>query len=171
MKPAATLGCLFLLASAAAAQVRVEAPPPGGSYAVAEEVRTFLGFVVIDSTSMLDATGKPYDPFYIGRGVEYHSGLYDLLSPAYHEWGRKVSFKTDPASEAVYRQAIQRYPRFPFSYYALALSLRKRGGPGWRAFAEHAQAVFEKTTARPECNIQHRDALKELKADLAQPKP
>lgn len=32
-------------------------------------------------------------------------------------------------------------------------------------------AIFEKTTARPECNVQHFDALKELKADLAQPKP
>jgi hypothetical protein len=170
MKAGLRLGCALALAPAAAAQVRVE-PPPSGSYALAEETHDFLGFVVIDSTSMLDATGKPYDPFYIGKGVEYHSGLYDLLAHTYHEWGRRVSFKTDPASEAVYREAIQRYPRFPFSYYALALSLCKRGDPAWRDYAQHALAIFAKTTARPECNVQHFDAMKELKADLAASKP
>jgi hypothetical protein len=127
--------------------------------------------VTIENSAMLDATGKPYDPLVTGAGINYHSTLHRLLAHTYVERGRKVTFKTDAASEAVFRKVIQQFPHFPFGYYALALALRTRGDAGWRDFAQQAVAVFARTTTMSNCNESHFAALKELKADLAENTP
>jgi hypothetical protein len=44
------------------------------------------------------------------------------------------------------RETIQRYPDFPFSYYALAYCLQRSGDPGWRQYAESAIQIVENTT-------------------------
>jgi hypothetical protein len=142
-----------------------------GGYANPQVESHFLGTITIENSAMLDATGKPYDSPYAGDNVHYHSALYRLLAHTYVESGRKISFKTDAASEDKYRKAIQQYPRFPFGYYALALSLRARGDPSWRDLAQQGVVVFEQTTAKAGCNPSHFAALKELRGYLAQSIP
>jgi hypothetical protein len=142
----------------------------GGYDTTAVDVQ-LVKVVTIENSAMLDATGKPYDPPVSGAGINYHSTLHRLLAHTYVERGRKITFKTDAASEAVYRKATQQFPRFPFGYYALALSLRARGDAGWRDYAQQAVGLFEKTTAMANCNESHFAALKELRTDLAELTP
>jgi hypothetical protein len=137
-----------------------------GGYANPEPGSHFLGTVTIENAAMLDATGKPYDPSFEGANVHYHSTLYRLLAHTYLEQGRKITFKTDAASEVKYRNAIRQYPHFPFGYYALALTLRRRGDPAWRVYAQNAVALFEKTTAIGGCNPAHFAALKGMQEAL-----
>jgi hypothetical protein len=53
----------------------------------------------------------------------------------------------EPAAVQKNRAAIQQFPEFPFTYYALAYCLQKQADPQWRVFATQAVAIFEKTTA------------------------
>ena len=142
-----------------------------GGYANPEVESHFMGMVTIESNAILDPTGKPYYPLVAGEHLRFHSALYHLLVHTYVERGRAITFKTDPVSEGAYRKVVEEFPFFPFGYYALALTLRSRHDPGWRGYAQAAVGIFEKTTARPDCNPSHFSALKELREWLAQSAP
>ncbi len=142
-----------------------------GGYAEPTVETQLIAIITVENSAMLDATGKPYNPPVAGPGINYHSRLHRLLAHTYLEHGRKITFKTDRASEAAYRTVIAQYPHFPFGYYALALALRERRDATWRDVAQQAVEAFERTTAMPDCNVSHFMALKELRADLAEPAP
>ena len=64
------------------------------------------------------------------------------------------------------RAAIQQFPDFPFTYYALAYCLAQQGDPAWRNYAEQAVAILVKTTSISGHQKSHDEALEYLRKVL-----
>ncbi len=64
--------------------------------------------------------------------------------------------------EAKYKEIIAKYPKFPFSYYSLALCLRAREDKTWKDYALKAIEIFKKTTQIEGHNENHDQAMKNL---------
>src|SRR5205823_10416248 len=111
----------------------------------------------------LKPTGKP---FIDGKGIKWETPLSTILDGTYIVENGKLYFKGDAESETKYELAIQKYPTFPFSYYALSLSLKRRNDPSWRQIATNAISILEQTTIIEGCDEAHADALKDLRSEL-----
>jgi hypothetical protein len=68
------------------------------------------------------------------------------------------------------RNAIQQFPDFPFTYYALAYCLEKQGSPEWRPYAEKAVTIFEQTTTIGGHQKSHDECLAYLRGLLGNTK-
>jgi hypothetical protein len=66
-----------------------------------------------------------------------------------------------------YREAIKDFPRFPFSYFWLALCLKDRSDPSWIEYARIAQQIFEHTTQIAGHHPSHDEAKKYLSEILS----
>lgn len=65
-----------------------------------------------------------------------------------------------------YREVMEQYPKFPFTYYVLAKCLHAKGEPAWEEYAAKAVAILKKTTRISGHSSDHADALVELSAFL-----
>ena len=72
----------------------------------------------------------------------------------------------EPAALDKCRAAIEKFPDFPFTYYALAYCLEKRNDPAWHGYAEKSLAIFERTTAISGHQESHDQMLAYLRALL-----
>jgi hypothetical protein len=64
---------------------------------------------------------------------------------------------------------VEKFPTFPFSYYSLAVCLRKYGDDdSWRYYARKAIEILENTTMLVGHERGHDEALKELQDDIKQ---
>lgn len=113
-----------------------------------------------------------FDPFghtmALGAGLAENSPLIDLLKDSWEVKENKIYPKVTPEALAKYEEAVQKFPDFPFGYYAMAVCLRALGDPRWRVYAEQGVRIFEKTTRIKDHPPSHDDALKELKDILRQ---
>ena len=55
-------------------------------------------------------------------------------------------YACDPAAVGKFHEVIERYPKFPFAYYALAFCLSQSGDSSWRGYAIKAAEILSKTT-------------------------
>lgn len=110
------------------------------------------------------------NPKGIGPGsvIEYKSNLTDLIKKTCTVVGDKVSFKNDLESENIYRQIIEKYPRFPFGYYYLSFALYSKNDPSWKFYARRAVEILKKTTIIDGHNGDHDKILKMLENSLKQ---
>jgi tetratricopeptide (TPR) repeat protein len=101
--------------------------------------------------------------------LEMHTPLSDLLRNCYTNLpnGTMVALCT-PETEKTFLEAIDKFPDFPFSYYALACCYQAQGQPKWRDYAEKALALFDKTTTIKNHNSEHDDARNQLKKALGE---
>jgi hypothetical protein len=53
----------------------------------------------------------------------------------------------DAAALGKNRKAMELFPDFPFTYFAMAYCLQKQGNSQWRSYAERAAVIFEQTIA------------------------
>lgn len=113
--------------------------------------------------SKLNQSGKP---FVAVGGIEYSTGISRIMESTLTEEDGFVYFKCDDESLKRYERAIQEYPRFPFSYYAMASCLQKRGDNKWREYASEAISIFEITTKIGGHKESHDEALKALLRSL-----
>lgn len=120
---------------------------------VAEAVRAF------NDMSMLDPDGLPFKE---GKGIRYDSPLSTALKDLYIIKDTKIHLKLGEQYETQYRRIIEQFPRFPFAYFGLVESLKRRGDPNWRTYAEQAIAILEKTTMIEGHKRSHDDALRKL---------
>jgi hypothetical protein len=109
--------------------------------------------------SRLDQSGKP---FVAGGGIMYSTGISRIMEGTYTEEDGMVNFKCDDESLKRYERAIQEYPRFPFSYLAMAHCLMRCGDNKWREYASKAVSIFEITTKIGGHKESHDEALKVL---------
>jgi hypothetical protein len=65
-----------------------------------------------------------------------------------------------------YRDVMEQYPKYPFTYYALAKCLRIKGEPAWEEYATKAVTILKKTTRLYGHASDHDDALVELSTVL-----
>lgn len=82
----------------------------------------------------------------------------------------RTAFKTTDEALAIYHQVIQKFPDFPFSYFALAIGLRDKNNPSWVSYAETGVKIFERTTSLPEHNKGHDECLQYLQKILKEAK-
>ena len=101
-------------------------------------------------------------PFKEGKGIRFDSPLSNALRDLYIIQNSKLHFKLGEEFENKYREIIQQFPRFPFAYLALAESLRHRGNPNWRDYANKAVSILHKTTKIEGHDHGHDDALHTL---------
>jgi hypothetical protein len=117
---------------------------------VTEAIRAFSDVAALNPTGL---------PVYEGAGIRYDTPLSTLLRDMYIVTDSKIHFKLGPQFEARYHAVISQNSRFPFGYFALAESMRNRGDPAWRQYAEKAVSILEKTTTIEGHDASHDDAL------------
>ena len=103
---------------------------------------------------------------YVGGDITFSSPLTKIMEGTFTEVspGRYRRVCTD-AAVAKYKKAIQEFPRFPFSYFWLALCLRDRGESPWQPHARSAYSIFEPTTQIAGHQVSH-DEAKSFLAEL-----
>lgn len=67
---------------------------------------------------------------------------------------------TGAKNEAIYKNVIELYPHFPFAYYFLAKSQKKRNDAMWKSNAKKALEILTKTT-KINGHFLHHDQAKE----------
>jgi hypothetical protein len=79
----------------------------------------------------------------------------------------KTFVKNDNAALSQIDAVIEKYPNFPFGYWAKYNLLKTKGDTNWKKFAKKAADIFEITTSIREHNSMHDEALKVVRTDLA----
>lgn len=95
----------------------------------------------------------------IGFGLKYSTAISRIMTDALMVVDNRWEGKCDEASRKRFREVINKYPRFPFSFYYLAGCLEKEGNLKWRVHYERAQYIFEITTQIAGHNDAHDQAL------------
>jgi Skp family chaperone for outer membrane proteins len=116
------------------------------------------------SEAQLNMTGKPFPD----GDIVFNTPISQALEGTYQMNGNTVTFKDDMVSEEKYRNVIKSFPKFPFSYWYLAYTLRKRNDASWRGYAESAVEILEKTTLVAGHHANHDAVLKQARAFLTQ---
>jgi hypothetical protein len=102
---------------------------------------------------------------FVGGDVKFNTDLTYLMDGTWEEIApnrfRRVCTE---AAQAKRREAMKRFPRFPFSHYWFALCLRDEGNREWREHAIAALAIFNRTTMM----AGHQASHDEAKATLEQ---
>jgi hypothetical protein len=111
----------------------------------------------------LNMIGKPN----MDGDLVYTTPISTALEGTYEIKGHNVTFRSDLASEAKFRDAIARFPKFPFAYICLAVALRNRGDPSWLDFAKQGEAILEKTTLVPGHHPNHDYFLTQVREMMA----
>jgi hypothetical protein len=101
-----------------------------------------------------------------GAGLKEVTPLSQLLDGAWIQQEGRLYPSCDSVSLEKFRTAIDSYPRFPFSYYALAICLHSRSVSAWKQYAERAIDIFEKTTKVAGHQPSHEQALAQLREYL-----
>lgn len=101
-------------------------------------------------------------PFSAGPGIKISGPIPKMLEGTFTERNGKYYPLCGPETEAKYREVIEKYPKFPFTYYSLAVCLHSRGDETWRAYARNANEILEKTTIINGHNEGHDQAMEEL---------
>jgi hypothetical protein len=114
--------------------------------------------------AQLNLIGKPF----IDTAIIWNSDLSSMLEGTYTIEGTYVTFKNDHESDQKFKAVIERYPRFPFAYYALAWSLRSKGKPEWVIYAHIAREKLEKTSLVSGHHPNHDQTLQQIKNALNQ---
>ncbi len=113
--------------------------------------------------AMLTFNGSQFS----GGDISINSPLTTILEGTHTEVSPN-QFRRVCTEESMgrYRQAIRDFPRFPFSYYWLALCLRESGDLQWKTNAESARAIFKQTTQIAGHQKSHDEALTYLRSLL-----
>lgn len=122
---------------------------------------TLIALRDYSSVARLDALGNPPGAG-IGSDLKVDTELTKLLEGTYTVARSRIFMKRDPEAEQRYRTVIERFPKFPFGYYFLAICLRERGDKKWRMHAEHAVEILHKTTQIDGHNSNHDEVFQKL---------
>lgn len=124
-----------------------------------DAIRDFAGM------AELNPLGKK---FLTGNTISYSTKISKIMDGAISVDDKKYEFKCTDAALRYYEQAIDEYPKFPFSYYALAFCLRQRQNPKWTEYAKKAQGILSKTTEIDGHHDTHDQALQKIETWLRQ---
>jgi len=112
----------------------------------------------------LTVNGSPY----LKGDVSVTTPISRVVENTWQEVGDTGRFRPDcsQASLGKDREAVSRFPAFPFSYYALAYCLEKEGDDRWKEYAKQAVVILEKTTAINGHTENHEQGLAYLRQRL-----
>ena len=102
----------------------------------------------------------------VGFGLKESSPLSKALEGTWIESDGMITFSCEESSLEKLRHVEVSVPRFPFSYYGLAVCLRKRGDANWRKYAEKAAQILEITTSLESHHPSHDKILQQIRDAL-----
>jgi hypothetical protein len=111
----------------------------------------------------LDLYGRNFIP---GNGIKSNSDLSDRMEKILTEVNGKTFVKNGNTVLPEIDAVIEKYPNFPFGYWAKYNLLKTKGDRNWKEFAKKAANIFEITTSINGHNSMHDEALKAVKTDL-----
>ena len=112
----------------------------------------------------LDIYGRNFIP---GTENKFSSDLSNRMEKILTVVNGKTFVKNDNAALPQIDAVIEKYPNFPFGYWAKYNLLKTKGDSNWKKFAKKAADIFEITTSIKGHNSMHDEALKVVKTDLA----
>ena len=117
------------------------------------------------SVARRDALGNPPGGG-IGSDIKFNDELTKLLEDMYAIKDDQIRMLRGQEAEHRYRNVIQKFPKFPFGHYFLAICLRERGDDEWRDHARKAVDVLKITTRIDGHNSNHDEVLEKINAWL-----
>jgi len=112
----------------------------------------------------LDIYGRNFTP---DTGIKFNSDLSNRMEKILTEVNGKTFVKNGNSVLPEIDVVIEKYPNFPFGYWAKYNLLKTKGDRNWRECAKKAANIFEITTSINGHNSMHDEALKAVKTDLA----
>jgi hypothetical protein len=98
-----------------------------------------------------------------GFGVEVNSPVSGWTKGYTRGEGRELEWKCDSSAIVHYKRIIEKQPLYPFTYYVLAICLKRLGDDSWKKYAKDGIQILEKTTTIPGHDPGHDAALKSMK--------
>jgi hypothetical protein len=86
----------------------------------------------------------------------------DSMRPGITMSDNRYNIRCEPDAIVAFRRTAAAFPKFPWSFYALANCLLQASDETWRGYARTAIQIFEKTTTIPGHNAGHDTALTNL---------
>jgi hypothetical protein len=105
-------------------------------------------------------------PDKVGDFLIESSEISEILKGSYDRIDSMVFFKHDDISISKFKKVISEFPRFPFSYCAMAMALKDKGDPKWKEYVYKAVEILKKTTQISGHHRNHDEALKTLQQIL-----
>lgn len=112
----------------------------------------------------LDIYGRSIN---VGNGLTFTSDLSNRMEKVLIVVDGKVFVKNDKAILPILDEVIEKYPNFPFGYFAKFNILKAYNDPTWKTYAKKAASIFEITTTIKGHNPSQDEALSILRRDLA----
>lgn len=106
----------------------------------------------------LNALGKPHSD----GDIVWNTAISRILEGTWEKRENQFVMRRDKEAEEKYREVIQKFPKFPFAYYFLALCLKYRGDEEWEIYAKKAVEILEITTTISGHKSHHDDVLQKL---------
>jgi hypothetical protein len=97
-----------------------------------------------------------------GVGLIETTPISVLMKKTLNKVDDRYEIKCDSESIAIFKEVITKFPRFPFSYYALAICYRSNSNKAWREYAMQSIDIFSNTTSLAGHHGAHDEALKNL---------
>ena len=101
-----------------------------------------------------------------GYGLTYTSDLSKRMGKVVEEVNGKLYVRNDKKSLPILDEVIEKYPNFPFGYFAKFNILKSFGDLAWKRYAQKAVDIFQITTTIKGHHASHDEALTLLKRDL-----
>jgi len=88
----------------------------------------------------------PYGKTVVTDGsIRLTTGISRIMEPTIENKDGTTYFKCDEESVGRYKETIEKFPRFPFSYYGMAICLLQKRNDKWRDYANQAVNIFKRT--------------------------
>ncbi len=92
----------------------------------------------------------------------WHTELYDMMRQVISNKNNSIQFNPSDSAIAILESIIQKYPKFPFSYWAKATILLKRNNADWLKNAQQAMKILAITITIEGHKKEHDMAFKVL---------
>lgn len=102
----------------------------------------------------------------VGYGLTFTSDLSDRMGKVVTDVNGKLYVKNDIANLPILDEVIEKYPNFPFGYFAKFNILKTIGDTNWKTYAKKAIEIFEITITIKGHHASHDEALAILKREL-----
>ena len=125
------------------------------------QVETIRDYAEVAKLNYVGTTGT------VGMGLVETTAISRALAAGVEVVGNTSKYRCDDQSLQTFRDVAVRFPRFPFSHYALAFCLQQRGDDAWKEHAREAVEILRHTTAIDGHHPNHDHALREIELALS----
>lgn len=125
-----------------------------------KQLNAIRRYTQVSKLNFIGTTGTVAPP------LKEETGISRILEGTFAIDNNRARYSCDPAAIAKFQEVIVKFPDFPFSYYAVAFCLSRRGDSSWKGQAMKAIKILENTVTIDGHHPNHDDALSELRLAL-----